>query len=77
MDEGAFLAKISALTETDLRQLSLSTRLTELSNWDSMAAAAFVALASEYGREDPVSGIQNAQIVGDLFELLRTTVKPS
>ena len=77
MDEGTFLAKISELTETDLSELSLSTKLTELSIWDSMAAAAFVAFATEFGKDDLVSGIQSAQTVGDLFELIPAAVEPS
>ena len=77
MDEGTFLAKISELTETDLSELSLSTKLTELSIWDSMAAAAFVAFAAEFGKDDLVSGIQSAQTVGDMFELIPAAVEPS
>ena len=77
MDEGTFLAKISELTETDLSELSLSTKLTELSIWDSMAAAAFVAFAAQFGEADLVSGIQSAQTVGDLFELIPAAVEPS
>ncbi len=77
MDEQTFLAKISELTETDLSELSLLTKLTELSIWDSMAAAAFVAFATHYGEEDLVLGIQGAQTVGDLFELITAAVEPS
>lgn len=69
MDEQTFLAKISELTETELSDLTLSTKLSELSIWDSMAAAAFVAFASTYGKKDLVSGIQGAQTVGDLHNL--------
>ena len=77
MDERTFLAKISELTETDLPELSLSTKLTELSIWDSMATAAFVAFAAEHSEGDLVSGIQKSQTVGDLFELMTAAVEPS
>ena len=70
MDEKAFLAKISELTETDLSDISLSTKLTELCIWDSMAAAAFVVFAMQYGEKDLVSGIQASETVGDLFDLV-------
>lgn len=71
MDEQTFLAKISELTETDLSDLSLTTKLTELSIWDSMAAAAFVAFAAEHCEGDLVSGIQAAQTVDDLLNLVQ------
>ncbi len=77
MDERTFLAKIPELTETDLSELSLSTKLTELSIWDSMATAAFVAFAAEHSEGDLVSGIQKSQTVGDLFELMTAAVEPS
>jgi len=73
MNESTFLNKISELTETDACRLSLSTRLTELSVWDSMAAAAFVAVATEHGARDIVSRLLAAQTVGDLFLLVRDT----
>ena len=71
MDEQTFLAKISELTETDLSDLALSTKLTELSIWDSMAAAAFVAFAAEHAQGDLVSGIQDAQTVEHLLNLVQ------
>ncbi len=70
MDEKAFLAKISELTETDLSDLTLSTKLSELSIWDSMAAVGFVAFVMQYGEKDLVRGIQASETVGDLFDLV-------
>ena len=71
MNEQAFLEKMSELTETDLSELSFSTRLTDLSIWDSMSAAAFLAFAAEHGGQNLVGGIQDAENVGDLFALIQ------
>jgi len=71
MNEQAFLEKMSELTETDLSELSFSTRLTDLSIWDSMSAAAFLAFAAEQGGQNLVGGIQDAENVGDLFALIQ------
>ena len=71
MNEQLFLRKMADLTETDLAEISLATKILDLSIWDSMAAAAFLAFAAEYGSADLVGGIQEARTVGDLFALVQ------
>jgi hypothetical protein len=71
MSERSFLQKIAELTETDLADLSLSTNLAELSIWDSMAAAAFIAFAAGHSEGDLVAGLQKAATVGDLWSLVQ------
>ena len=71
MTEKDFLANLEELLEVDSGTLSLATKLSEIDQWDSLAALGFMAMAdAKYHVNIPASGLKGCQTTADLLKLL-------
>ena len=63
-----FIAKLAELMDTDAR-LTLSTKLADVEDWDSLSMVSFFSFCNTQGRRVTADEIKSAQTVEDLFKL--------
>ena len=70
MDEKIFIKKLIDLIDTEA-EINLSTKLSELEDWDSLSMVAFFSFCNTNSkRRVAPEEIKSAQTVGDLFKLV-------
>ena len=63
-----FIAKLAELMDTDAR-LTLSRKLADVEDWDSLSMVSFFSFCNTQGRRVTADEIKSAQTVEDLFKL--------
>lgn len=63
-----FITKLAELMDTDA-QLTLSTKLADVEDWDSLSMVSFFSFCNTQGRRVTADEIKSAQTVEDLFNL--------
>ncbi len=63
-----FITKLAELMDTDA-QLTLSTKLADVEDWDSLSMVSFFSFCNTQGRRVTADEIKSAQTVEDLFKL--------
>ena len=63
-----FIAKLAELMDTDVA-LDLSTKLSDVEDWDSLSMVSFFSFCNTQGRRVTADEIKSAQTVEDLFKL--------
>jgi acyl carrier protein len=65
-----FLQEFSEILEIDVSDISMNTKLAELSIWDSVNVLGYMMLVDErMGRQVDPEKVKDAQTVGDLYDL--------
>lgn len=70
MTPESFLLDFSEILEIDVSEISMNTKLAELSIWDSVNVLSYMMLVDEkMGRQVDPEGVKGAQTVSDLYDL--------
>lgn len=70
MSPETFLQEFSEILEIDVSEVSLETKLSDLSVWDSINVLGYMMLVDEKaGRQVDPDSVKNAETVGDLYNL--------
>lgn len=70
MSPEEFLQEFSEILEIDVTDISMNTKLAELSIWDSVNVLGYMMLVDEkMGRQVDPEKVKDAQTVGGLYDL--------
>ncbi|GAA0611124.1 hypothetical protein GCM10009422_02500 [Brevundimonas kwangchunensis] len=70
MSPETFLQEFSEILEIEVSEISLETKLSDLSIWDSINVLGYMMMVDEKaGRQVDPDSVKNAETVGDLYNL--------